>query len=74
MENKFRKAMKEGETIESQNMDELSDTYPEYDMSENIDDLKGNEMEDTEYYDSWDDLINQTFSIPMNGNWLIQMR
>lgn len=66
---RFRKAMK-GEDVESQNIDELSDTYlddelsdtyQENVMSKNIDDPNENEMEDIELYGSLDDITGQMF-------------
>lgn len=58
---RFQKAMKEGEEAESQNIDESLDTYLEDDMSKDIDYSNKNEMEDNEYDDSWDDIMNRTF-------------
>lgn len=58
---RFQKAMKEGEEAESQNIDKSPDTYLEDDMSKDIDYSNKNEMEDNEYDDSWDDIMNRTF-------------
>lgn len=64
---RFKNEMKEGEDVEINELsdayldDELSDTYFGYDMSKNTDVPDENEMSDTEYYDSQNDIMDQMF-------------
>lgn len=58
---RFKKTMNEEEEAESQNIDNLSDTYLDDEISKKIDNSNEKDIEDAEYYDSLDDMMDQTF-------------